>query len=170
MVKILIVLSQENPSDTSGCWSLLGGFQWFAKDFLKLLHIALHFLFLLLLFMQCYCDNCIDMHYIGRGAPHGFTSSPHNGIEDPSYPGVMKKPFSPNHFLTYFASNFICVDIDEITKLTFPCILCNAIECWLVTHLVNGSIFKGDFITISINKMSCASITLRSGWMTQKKT
>ena len=31
----------------------------------------------------------IHMHFIGRGAPHGFTSSPHNGVEDPSYPGPV---------------------------------------------------------------------------------
>ena len=143
------------------CWV---GFSDLLKIFWN--YCILLFFFLLLLFISCYCDNCIDMHYIGRGAPHGFTSSTHNGVEDPSYTGVMKKPFSPTHFLTYFASNFICVDIDEIMKWTFPCILCNAIGCWLVTHLVNGSEFKGDFITISINKMSCASISLRSGWMT----
>ena len=33
--------------------------------------------------------DCIDVHYIGRGAPNGFTSSPHNGVEDSSYPGPI---------------------------------------------------------------------------------
>ena len=95
------------------CWV---GFSDLLKIFWNYCILLYIFFFLLLLFNLYsvkHCHKCIDMHYIGRGAPHGFASSPHNGVENPSYPGPLVGVWWRSHFppltflLTLLPTSFV---------------------------------------------------------------